>query len=562
MKPFDRLPWPRISFVAPLAAVALALGLQPSAVHADSAPTDSFAVATETQAATRAAIATLRAGGNAVDAAITAALVLGVVNPTSSGLGGGGFALVFDSRTQRVTALDFRESAPRGIDPRSLDARPVDELSRGVLTGVPGEAAGLAELHKRWGRRTFLQDAQPAIHAAESGFAIERHLARSLRSNRARLQASLALTDRFLRRGQPLDTGARLTNPQLARTLRSLGSSGPNAFYQGPVAAEIARATQAYGGSLDTDDLAAYHVIERTPLHVAWNGHDVFTMPPPSAGGLLLAQTLLMHDRASLTALGADSPAYIHLLAETFRGAVSDRIRAVGDPDAVTVPMATLLSTEHLRARRARIRSDQTHEPSNFQLPEHGTMHLVVVDRERNVVALTSTVNNAFGTRIVAPECGVILNDELDDFTPLKTARLFGFSDGGPNAPRAGARPVSSMTPTIVVDGGTPVLALGGSGGVLIPTGVTEVLLRALAFDTSAERAVAAPRFSVSVGGPSLLIEPEWISEAQERQLRTMGEPIMPLTLPTAVQAVRMRSNGRMEAGADPRKFGLGMVVR
>ncbi len=547
-----------------LAACALVGPLVPAQGSAGqpAGAADSFAVATETNAATRAAIDTLRAGGSAADAVITACLVMGVVNPVSSGIGGGGFALVWDASTRRATALDFRETAPGGIDPRALDTRPVDEMRRGVLVGVPGEVAGLVELHKRWGRRTLRQDAAAAIRAARDGFAIERHMAALLRSNRTKLQMSLALADRFFRRGAPIDAGARLRNPQLARTLEAIATTGPSAFYSGPVAAEIARSVHDYGGSLDQADLAAYRVIDREPLHVTFDRRDVFTMPAPSAGGLLVAQTLLLDDRARLASLGADSAAYVHLLAEGFRGAIADRMRFFGDPAFVQVPINDLLSEAHLGPRRASIAHGGTHSPPSFLQPEHGTMHMVVVDRDRNVVSLTSTVNDAFGARIVAPESGVLLNDELDDFTPPATARAFGLSDGGPNAPRAGARPVSSMTPVIVVQDGHPVLALGGSGGTLIPTNVTQVLLRMSVFDASAQRAVSAPRFGVEMTSGRLMIEPSWLGAADLAQLQAQGEQIAPLVYPAAVQAVGVRGDARMEAGADPRKFGSAVVVR
>lgn len=545
-----------VALFGPLVAGAGRAGQPPPAAR------DSFAVATENAAATRAAIDTLRAGGSAADAAVAACLVMGVVNPTSSGIGGGGFALVWDAATARATALDFREVAPHGIDPRSLDQRPVDEMKRGALVGVPGEVAGLVELHKRWGRRTFRQDADAAIRAARDGFTVERHMASALRNNRKRLQMSLALVDLFFRRGAPLDTGARATNPRLARTLDAIASSGPSAFYAGPVAAELARLVQAYGGALQEADLAAYRVAERPALHVSRDGLDVFTMPPPSAGGLLLAQTLLLNDRARLASLGADSPAYIHLLAESFRGAVADRMRFVGDPAFAQVPVADLLSEAHLGPRRAMIAAGGTHPPPSFRQPEHGTMHMVVVDRDRNVVSLTSTVNDAFGARIVAPEAGVLLNDELDDFTPPDAALAFGLAGGGPNAPRPGARPTSSMTPVIVVEAGRPILAAGGSGGTLIPTNVTQSLLRMTVFDASAQRAVSAPRFGVRMSDGALMLEPSWLGEAQVAALRAQGEQILPLGFPAAVQAVRIRPDGRMEAGADPRKFGSAAVVR
>jgi gamma-glutamyltranspeptidase/glutathione hydrolase len=545
-----------------LAAAWLFVLSAPGAGAATPSSAGSFAVASENAAATRAAIDTLRAGGNAVDAAIAACLVSGVANPTSSGIGGGGFALVWDAATSRMTALDFREAAPRHIRSQDLDHRPVDDMRRGLLVGVPGEVAGLAEMHRRWGRRTFQQDAEAAIRSAERGFVIEGHMARAVRNHRAGLQLSLALTDRFLRRGMPIGAGERVTNPALAGTLRAIATSGPSAFYHGPIAVDIARVVRDYGGCLDESDLAAYRVIEREPLHVFRDGFDVYTMPPPSAGGLLLAQTMLLHDRGEMTRVGRASAAYVHLLAEGFRGAIADRMRYVGDPDYTLVPTDLLLSDAHLDARRAIISSGGSHLLPAFALPEHGTMHLVVVDRDRNVVSLTSTVNNAFGSRLVAPRSGVLLNDELDDFTPRDVARLFGMSDGGPNAPRGGARPTSSMTPTVVLKQGVPVVALGGSGGTLIPTSVTQALLGMLWFEMPAQAAVSAPRFGVRTVDGALMTEPSLLPEAAIAELRGQGEMVVPLAVPAAVQAVRLGDRGQVQAGADPRKLGSARVDR
>lgn len=506
---------------------------------------------------------TLRQGGHAADAAITAALVLGVVNPTSSGIGGGGFALVWDQKRGKTVVLDFRETAPRGIEPKDLAVRPVADGKRGVLVGVPGEVAGLAELHRRWGRRTFAQDAQAAIRAARQGYRVERHLARALRTYGDALVESEPIAALFFPQGAPLGAGARVRNPKLGRTLDAVARRGPDAFYSGPVAADIASAVQRFGGTLDTQDLSSYSVVERQPLRVSWAGYDVHTMPPPSAGGLLLAQTLLMHEKQAVQRWGQGSTAYVHVLAETFRGAIADRVRAVGDPRDTAVPMKVLLSEAHLDARSRRIVANRSHVPADFALPEHGTTHLVVVDAQRNVVSLTTTVNRSFGSKIVAPSSGVVLNDELDDFTPPSVLPVFGVQGDGPNAPRAGARPVSSMSPTIVLRDGKPYLALGGSGGMTIAPNVTQATLGVLAFDASARHAVSAPRFSVGVRSTELVVEPGWLGEVEVRELHARGHDIRTSSFPSGVQLVRMQlgpdADG-MQAAGDPRKFGVGAV--
>ncbi|MFW5738727.1 MAG: gamma-glutamyltransferase [Myxococcota bacterium] len=549
------------------AAVLLALVVlfvMPDVSRADSAATGTrFAVATESEQATRAAMRTLRDGGHAVDAAVTAALMLGVVNPTSSGIGGGGFALVWDAKSAKMVVLDFRETAPGGIDPASLDARPVPDAKRGVVVGVPGEVAGLVEMHRRWGKRAFADNACPAIRAARGGFRLEMHMARMLRAHGDALVQSKPIAALFFPTGSPLGKGARVHNPKLAATLGAIAARGADAFYRGPIAADIAAAVQRHGGAMTKQDLASYRVVERQSLRARWAGFDVHTMPPPSAGGLLLAQTLLMHDQEAIVRMGDQSPELVHTLAETFRGSIADRVRTVGDPMHVNVPMSALLSEAHLARRKARIRPNVSHAPRDFGLPEHGTTHLVVVDADRNVVSLTTTVNRSFGSKIVAPASGVVLNDELDDFTPPSVLPSFGVRPSGPNAPRPGARPVSSMSPTIVLRGGKPYLALGGSGGMKIAPNVTQIALRVLAFDASARDAVSSPRFSVDVRSPGLVVEPGWLTEQAVRDLSSRGELLRTSSFPAAVQLVRMQlgPNGDgMQAASDPRKFGLGAV--
>jgi gamma-glutamyltranspeptidase/glutathione hydrolase len=326
------------------ALIALALSLavpRPMRTAAGAqAPADLGAVATEHELATRAAADVLRAGGHAVDAAVAAALVLGVVSPVSSGIGGGGFALVWDAVARRATALDFRETAPRSIDPRSLDVRPVPEASRGVLVGVPGEVAGLAELHRRWGRRAFAEDAA-AIRHAEQGFPVGPHLERMLRLHAGAVLASPQLSALFGRAGAVAAQGTVVPRPALARTLRRVASGGERAFYDGPVAADLVRAARSRGSRVEARDLSDYRVVERAPLSVAWEGRTFATMPPPSAGGLLLAQTLATFDRAALRALGHGSakPAD-KALVYLFR---PDKMSFTWEAEVTTVPEAQAL---------------------------------------------------------------------------------------------------------------------------------------------------------------------------------------------------------------------------
>ncbi|HKQ69292.1 MAG TPA: gamma-glutamyltransferase family protein [Polyangiaceae bacterium] len=543
-----------------------------------------YAVATENATATRVGIEALRAGANAVDTAIAVALTLGVVQPASSGIGGGGFALVWDASQRKVTALDFREVAPGTIDPALLEYRSKTSVAtgRGRMIGVPGEVAGLAELHRRFGRRSFAEDAAPAAAIAEGGYYTSDHLARLALAYHAQLNWSDPLRTLFKPDGYAASVGRRIANAPLAATLRRIGAEGPKAFYEGHVAMEMVKASADAGGFLSTQDLRAYRPVEREPLKVNWEGHTVYTMPPPSAGGLLLAETLGTFGKADLEPFQLGSGAYNHLLAETFRGAIADRMHAIGDPAFVDTNVSALMERVRLLDRRAQIALDRSRPPQKFFLQEHGTTHFVVVDAEGNVVSLTTTINDAFGAFVGTETTGVILNDELDDFTTKAASTLYSTGKGvtasrvpeasstaaGPNEPRAFARPTSSMTPTIAFRDGLPVLALGGSGGLRIATGVTEAFLARTVFQRSAADCVSMTRFHTPVddapsGGPVLELD-ESSSDELVQDLKRRGEVVRTTPNYSAVQMVTIERGPhgavRLSAASDPRKGGTALV--
>ena len=520
-----------------------------------------YAVASENPTATKLAMGVLERGGNAVDAAIAGVLAVGVMQPVSSGIGGGGFAMVYDAKAKRVTVLDFRETAPRGLAPNDyvgLWAR--RKVKEGIMTGVPGEVAGLSEMHARWGKLAFAECVRGAADAAAQGFPVSAHMARVLRMNEAWVQKSPGYAGIFHPAGALLSVGATAKNPALAGTLQRLAAEGKAAFYDGAIAADIVETARAGGSRMGMDDLARYEVIERAPLKTAWEGNEIYTMPLPSAGGVLMLETLHMHAKADLVALGFGTGAYQHMLAETFRGAVADRVRLLGDPAFVKVDVDALTSRERMKARRARISLTSTTLAEKFPVSEAGTSHLVAVDEEGNVVSITSTVNNMFGAKLVT-KGGFVLNDELNDFTFERVERIFGVRLG-PNRPRGGARPVSSMTPTIVFRGNTPILSLGGSGGTRIATGTTQVLLAHLAFGRRVGEAVADGRIETPPWG-GLYVDtstpPDVLKDLEQR-----GE-VVNATMPnfSAVQAVsiEMKDGARViEAAADPRKGGEAAV--
>ncbi|MBW2453853.1 MAG: gamma-glutamyltransferase [Deltaproteobacteria bacterium] len=519
-----------------------------------------FAVAAESGAAAKTAMQVLERGGSAVDAAIAAVLVSGVVQPVSSGLGGGGFALCWTAKTQRVAFLDFRETAPGGIRPKVYEARPLADSSRGRWVGVPGEVAGMAELHQRWGVLPLGELHRPAARIAKEGFAITPHMHRALRWNRAWVTRSRAYGAIFAPLGKLTSRGDEVKNHALATTLERLASEGPSAFYGGAIGRDVVATARAAGSRIVLRDLKRYEVEQRAPVSVRWGEHQVYTAPPPSGGGLMVAQTLTMHGKDELTSLGYGSGAYLHVLAETFRGAVADRIRAIGDPMFIKTDVAQLTSVERMRSRRAGITLDKTRPVASLPFTDAGTSQIVTVDAEGNVALVASSVHGMFGARLVT-DGGFVLNDQLGAFTKKQLERQYR-AGRQPNVARAGARPASSMTPTLVVRSGAPVLALGASGGTRIPASVTQALLARLVFGRSALQSVSDGRIQTpALGG--LRIEAE-ASADLVADLRARGEAVenrLPDYSAVQLVAIGERDGARwLEAASDPRKGGLAIV--
>jgi gamma-glutamyltranspeptidase/glutathione hydrolase len=547
-----------------LALVALRLPSPARAAYPTPAEGTSFAASTDHSDATRAAMDVMGVGGNAVDGAIAAALVLGVVNPSASGFGGGGFAVVYSARDKRATVLDFRETAPRGLDVESIAGKRLGERARGATVGVPGEPAGLELMSKRWAKRSLADDAAPAVALATRGFYVSRHLADATGWVLPRIKQSPELSATFAPTGSPIGYATLVRRPELGRTLARFGAEGKSAAYSGPVAQRIVDAVRASGGKMDLVDLADYTVRERAPLTRTIDGKTIVTMPAPSAGGLMLLETLGMHGASPSSGLaqhGNGSSAYFHVLAETMRGALADRIRFATDPDlepAVDRKYDAALAPAQLAARKAKIDLQKTRPAPEWKTQEHGTSHLVTWDYEGNVVSLTTTVNGPFGAQVVAGDTGILLNNELDDFSTAEDIQGFGVVGLGPNRPRPRARPVSSMTPVIVLDNGVPVLALGGSGGQRIATGVTQGALCRLVFGLDPSACVSQPRVHVTTN--ALFVDPE-IAPDVRAGLEARGETLKDESFHPALEMIALDTKApgkpRLLAASDPRKGGF-----
>ncbi|TMB44491.1 MAG: gamma-glutamyltransferase [Deltaproteobacteria bacterium] len=525
------------------------------------------AVATEHPLAAAAGAEMLRAGGTVVDAAVAAAAAVCVVHASSCGLGGGGFALVHRD-DGRDLALDYREEAPAAATPERFltGGRPDEALARsgGLAVGVPGEAAGLVTLHRRFGRLPLARVLAPAIRLAGDGFPLAEapHLRREIERSVDLLRADPGLRAVFLGAdGAPPPADFRVRQPDLAATLERLGRRGAAALARGSAAAAIAGAVRERGGVLARADLAGYRPAWRRPLAGTFHGHRVVTFPPPGSGGVLL-EMLGILARDDLAALGAGSATLLHLLAGGMAQGFADRARWYGDPAFGPVPVAALLAPPRLGRLRAGLSAVRVVEPRAELASEHGTAHVSVVDAAGNAAAITTTINTAFGAGIMVPGTGIILNNEMDDFALAPgVPNAFGLVGAAANALAPRKRPQSSMSPTVVLAGRRPALVAGGSGGPTIISGILQVLLGVVAFGRPLEAAVAAPRIHDQAVPPVLAVEPGVAPEVRA-VLERLGHRVIEMPAIGAVAAAGLMPAGEPAAAGDPRKDGGAAVVR
>ncbi len=574
-----------VTAVAGGLTLAVTLGLAATANSAAPAPLwaarNRGIAATANAEASRAAAEILRKGGNAVDGAVAAALALGVTQPESSGLGGGGFAVVWSAKDKKARVLDFRETAPAKAsrDMFVVDGKAKGELSRwgGLAVAVPGEPAGLAELETKYGKLGLAAVAQPAIRLARNGYSITHHQFCAIDLKRAGCVAPVQfvptpplaehdpLAALLMRGDAELDERSLLKRPELARTLEALGKRGPAAFYTGAVAQSIAKTVQAHGGLVTVEDLASYKPLWRDALVGSFRGHQVWAAPAP-AGGLTELEVLqILEARPPLTPLGRGSSAVAHALAEAFKHAFADRARSLGDPAFVKVLEDKLTSPAYARTLAARISDDKVLKPADYgdkdlsgpaDAPhDHGTSNLCVADGEGNVVALTTTVNLGFGSRLVDPLSGVVLNDEMDDFSAQPGApNAFGLIGAFANAVAPGKRPLSSMTPTIVTKDGEPILCVGAAGGPTIVTATVQTIVNVVDFGLDIEAAVAAARVHAQWMPNVLVVEPD-VPRDVVQALEKRGHKVVPIPSLAAVHAIGL-SPERLTAASDPRYGG------
>jgi gamma-glutamyltranspeptidase/glutathione hydrolase len=449
----------------------------------------------------------LRKGGNAVDAAVATGFALAVTHPQAGNLGGGGFMLIALAKEKKVVAIDYREIAPAAAA-RDLfigaDGEVDNEKARfsRASAGVPGTVAGLIHALEKYGTMSLADVLAPSIRLAEEGFAIPWGLAYALAENRERFAKDPSSVAYFLHpEGRPYDVGESLKQTDLARTLRAIAERGRQGFYEGEVAERIVSEMKEGNGLITLDDLKAYQVVEREPVRGTYRGYDIASMPPPSSGGTHLVQMLNILEGYDLKAAGHNSADYIHRLVEAMRRAYADRAAHMGDPDFWNVPVAGLASkayAEQLRKTISLERATDSKAVSAGTPPakeSQDTTHFSVMDKDGNAVANTYTVNFAFGSGYSVDGAGFLLNNEMDDFAAKPgVPNAYGLIGGDANAIEPRKRPLSSMTPTIVLKDGQAFLATGSPGGSTIITVVMQILLNVLEFDMNIAEATAAPR--------------------------------------------------------------------
>lgn len=516
----------------------------------------------------------LRAGGSAADAALAMMLALSVVEPQSSGIGGGGFLVYHDVQSGQPATIDGRETAPAAAhESRFLgpDGRPLpfrDAFLGGHSVGVPGNIALAAKAHAKWGRLRWSRLFQPAIRLAEKGYDVTPRLAGVIAQMAPLWQNNPAIKAIYFQDGRPKMAGEVIRNPELAATLKHIARHGPKAFYTGRIAQQISDAvTNApqNAAPLTRADIASYQAKDRPPVCIQYRVYKLCGMGPPSSGATTVFQILGMVERFDLKALGPDDPKSWHVIAEAMQLAYADRETYLGDADFVDVPVAGLLDKNYLARRSALISETASLPRYDAGVPSgaaprtaavssevHGTTHFVAADRFGNVASMTSTVEGPFGSQLVA--AGMVLNNELTDFTfaPMR--------DGAPVANRVqpGKRPVSSMSPTIVYGpDGAPVFIVGAAGGKRIIMQVAKTLIAHLDWGLSAQAALAAPNLYFS--GDTLLVESGTPLAAKAEALARFGRPVIanPIS-PSKANAAERTANGWVGA-ADPRSDGVGL---
>lgn len=529
----DRPGAPQLRFVAVLWLGAAAVPAAP-VLAASPAPAEgeNGMVVTAQHLATDVGIEVLKAGGNAVDAAVAVGYALAVTYPTAGNLGGGGF-MTLRLADGTTSFLDFRERAPAAATKDMyLDAKgdPVPGASTDtyLAVGVPGSVAGFEMAREKYGTKSRADLIAPALKLARDGFVLEQGDIASFRDGNDMLAQDPAASAIFLKDGQPLPLGATLVQADLAKTLQAIAEGGADAFYKGETADLIVKASAASGGILAKGDFEAYKIRELEPVTCSYRGYEIASSPPPSSGGLIICEILNILEGYPISYLGYGSAETTHLMVEAMRHAYVDRNTALGDPDFVDNPVAKLTSkgyAEEIRAGIDRYRAGVSAELMPEGFAEHReTTHFSIIDKDGNAVAVTYTLNGSFGTGKVAPGTGVLLNNEMDDFTMKPgVPNLYGLVQGAANAIEPGKSPLSSMSPTIVSKDGKPFMVIGSPGGSRIITITLEAIMNVIDHGMNLQEAIDAPRVHHQWLPDRVFMEPRALSPDTLRILAGQG---------------------------------------
>jgi len=517
--------------------------------------------------ATDVGASVLQHGGNAIDAAVTVGFALAVTHPSAGNLGGGGFMLIrlADGRT---TFIDFRERAPLAANRAMyLDAsgKPTSDSDLGYrASGVPGTPRGLELAWRKYGTKPWRKLLEPAWLLASKGFIVSYDLAEQLRSapNQDRLSRFPDSKRTFLRDGRPYETGELFKQPELAQTLRNLMKEGADGFYEGQTAHLIASDMKAHGGLITLKDLEDYKAIERAPLTGSYRGYTIITAPPPSSGGLGILQILGILEPTGFERTGAGSASTVHYMAEAMRRYFADRSRYLGDPDFVSIPIAALLDPNYLATRRNSI--DPSHATASASIgpgldasyESRQTTHYSIVDVAGNAVAVTYTLNGSYGSGVTATGTGVLLNNEMDDFSAKPGSPNGGLMsyEGDANAIQPRKTPLSSMSPTIVLHNGKVCAVLGSPGGPTIINTVLQVIVNLVDFKMNIADAVAFPRFHHQWRPDRLQVERGFSPDTIEK-LKALGHDVQ-IGPPQGEVAAIVINGGWLQGAADPRTEG------
>ncbi|OCJ13952.1 gamma-glutamyltransferase [Rhizobium sp. AC44/96] len=528
----------RMRFVAAFAALSLAVSPLVPAFAASPAPVEAEhgMVVTAQHLATDVGVDVLKSGGNAVDAAVAVGYALAVVYPSAGNIGGGGF-MTIRLKDGRSTFLDFRERAPLAATKTMyLDAKgdivPRASLDGYLAVGVPGSVMGFETAREKYGTKPRAALLAPAIRFAQEGFTLGQGDAALLAASAKRLAKDEAAAKIFLKSdGSPYASGEKLLQPDLATALSAIAEKGPDAFYKGAPAEAIVKASQTTGGLLAKEDFEQYAVRELKPVECNYRGYDIISSPPPSSGGVIICEILNVLESYPLSFLGYGSAETVHLMVEAMRYAYVDRNAALGDPDFVDNPVTTLLDKGYAKAIRAKIDTYKSGTSANLKpmgaKESVETTHYSIIDDEGNAVAVTYTLNGNFGAGVVAPGTGILLNNEMDDFTSKPgVPNLYGLVQGEANAIAPKKTPLSSMSPTIVTRDGKPFMVIGSPGGSRIITITLEAILNVIDFGMDISQAVNAPRIHHQWQPDKIYLEPYALSPDTIRALISMGHTL------------------------------------